>query len=90
MPSLFLNDLDFVCLTQYTVPPRKKAKTPAPKLWKLPTFNMLNIDNFHFKGAFNIPLGLNNSDSFALFRLFFTNKIVDNIVEWINMYTEHH
>ena len=90
MPSSFSNDFDFVRPTQYTVPLGKKAKTPAPKPWKLPTFDALYINNFHLKGASNIPLGLDNSNPFALFQLFFTDEMVDNIVEWTNMYAEHH
>ena len=86
MPSTFSNDLDFVRPTQYVVPPGKKAKTPAPKPWKLPPFNALHINDFHLSSASNLPLGIDNSDPLALFRLFFTDKIVENIAEWTNAY----
>ena len=81
MPSTSSNDLDFVRPTQYVVPPGKNAKTPAPKPWKLPPFNALHINDFHLSGASNLPLGVDNSDPLALFRLFFTDEMVENIAE---------
>jgi hypothetical protein len=57
--------------------------------WKLPTFKPLQINDFYLKGTPNLPPDVNNNDLLALFRLFFTNKIVDNIINWTNLYAEY-
>ena len=46
MPQAFSNDIDLVCLTQYTVPSGKKAKQPVPEPWILPVFKPLQINDF--------------------------------------------
>ena len=88
MPTTYSNDIDLVRPTQYTVPPGKKAKQPAPEPWILPAFKPLQIDDFQLQGEPCLPRNVDNSDPLALFRLFFTNKIMDNIMEWINAYVE--
>ena len=89
MPSSFSNDVDLVRPTQYIIPPLKKAKNPAPAPWKLPTFKPLQINNFYLEGTPNLPPNVDNNDLLALFRLFITYKIVNNIINWTNLYIEH-
>jgi len=36
----------------------------------------------------NLPPNLNLHDPFTKFKLFFTNKIIDKLVEWTNKYAE--
>ena len=90
MPQAFSNDIDLVRPTQYTVPPGKKAKQPAPEPWILPVFELLQINDFQLQGAPNLPPNVDNSDPLALFRLFFTDEIMDNITAWTNAYVEQH
>jgi hypothetical protein len=44
------NDIDLVLPDQYIIPPTRKAKEPAPKPWKLPTFEPLQINDWHYRG----------------------------------------
>ena len=39
------NDIGFVPLTQYPVPPTRKAKGRPPKPWPLPAFEPLQIED---------------------------------------------
>ena len=74
-------DADLVQKTQYNVPLNKTAKTPPPKPWPLPNFEPLLIDNWHDHGSPNVPFGTDIHNPFKLFSLFFTDEIMDNLVE---------
>lgn len=90
MPSTFTNDIDFVEHTKYIVPPSKVAKKPPPEPWALPTFTPLQIDDYNDPGEPQIPPSLNRHNPLALFRLFFTDKIMDKMVKWINAHADAH
>ena len=75
------NDIDLVQPTQYNVPPNQVAKKPPPKLWKLPDFEPLQIDDFNDHGTPNLPPTLDRNDPFAIFSQFFTSEIMDKLVE---------
>ena len=82
------NDRDVVQPTQYKVLPNRVAKKLPPELWELPDFEPLHIDDFDDHGTPNLPPTLNRHDPFAIFSQFFTGKIMDKLVEWINKYAE--
>jgi hypothetical protein len=48
----------------------------------------LHIANFNNYGTPNLPPNLDLQDPLAIFRLFFTDKIMDKLAEWINKYAE--
>ena len=81
-------DADLVQKTQYNVPPNKTAKIPPPKPWPLPNFEPLLIDDWHDHGSPNVPFGTDIHDPFKLFSLFFTDELMDKLVEWTNKHTE--
>jgi hypothetical protein len=75
------NDIDFVPPTQYSIPPTRKAKEPPPQPWPLPSFEPLRVANFDDHGTPNLPPNLDRHDTLAIFKLFFTNKIMDKLAE---------
>ncbi|KAF2807300.1 uncharacterized protein BDZ99DRAFT_522917, partial [Mytilinidion resinicola] len=38
----------------------------------------------------SMPSGLNRHNPMAIFKLFFTNKIMEKMVQWINEHAEQH
>jgi hypothetical protein len=54
----------------------------------LPYFEPLHIANFDDYGTLNLPPDLYLYDPLAIFKLFFTNKIIEKLMEWINKYAE--
>jgi len=82
------NDIDLVQPTQYNVRPNRIAKEPPPEPWPLPDFEPFHIDDFDDHGKPNLPPGVNYSDPFAIFSQFFTDEIMDKLVEWTNKYAE--
>ena len=81
------NDIDYV---KWKDPCTKKSKNPPPEPWALPPFTPLQIDDYYDLGEPSISPSLDRHDPLAIFRLFFTNKILERIVEWTNKYTETH
>ena len=81
-------DADLVQKTQYNVPPNKTAKTPPPKPWPLPHFEPLYIDNQDDHGSPNLPSDVDQHDPYELFSLFFTEDIINKLIEWTNKYIE--
>jgi len=69
-------------------PRTKKSKNPPLEPWALPIFTPLRIDDYWDLGEGAVPLGINYSDPLALFRLFFTDKMLDKMAGWTNTYTE--
>ena len=82
------NDIDFVLPTQYSIPPTQKAKEPPLQPWPLPSFKPLHIANFNDHGTLNLPPDVDLHDPLIIFKLFFTDKIMDKLTKWINKYTE--
>ena len=83
MPATFFNNINFI---KKDPKPKKKPKQPplAPQL--VPAFKPLQIDNYNNYRAPNIPTSLNQHNPLTVFRLFFSNIIVDKMVDWINKY----
>jgi hypothetical protein len=89
MPSnrAFL-DPDIIQPTKYIVPLTRIAKELPPEPWRLPKFEPFIIDDYNAYSEPILPLNTNISDLMALFNLFYTDKIMDKLVEWTNAYTD--
>ena len=83
-------DLDVVKPTKYIVPPTRIAKEPPLEPWELPKFKPYVIDDYNAHGEPNLPNYVDTSAPLELFKLFFTDKMMDKLVEWLNDYTEAH
>jgi len=82
------DDIDLVQPTQYHVPPYRIAKKSPPKPWPLPDFVPLNIHDFDDHGTANLPPDIDLHNPLELFSQFFTDNIIDKLVEWTNEFTE--
>ena len=74
--------------TKYFVPLTRVAKKPPPKPWPLPKIDAFIIDDYKAYGEPYLPPNTNRTDLMALFNLFYTNKIIDKLMEWINVYID--
>ena len=81
-------DADLVEPTQYNVRPNQTAKKPCPKPWPLPKFKPLHIDDWDDHGSPNLPPGVDTHDPFELFKLFFTDELMDKLIAWTNEHAE--
>jgi Transposase IS4 len=54
----------------------------------LPEFEPLYINNFDDYSTLNLPPNIDPHNPFNLFSLFFTDNIIDKLVEWTNKYVE--
>jgi len=54
----------------------------------LPEFKPLYINNFDDHGTPNLPPDVDPHNPFDLFSLFFTDDIIDKLVEWTNKHVE--
>ena len=72
-----LNDINFIIKDPK---PTKKPKEPPLEPWPLSAFEPMQIDDYNNLGEPNIPTSLNRHNPMALFRLFFTNEIVERMV----------
>ena len=80
-PNRTSNGTDFVQPARYNVRLNWVAKKPPPEPWELPDFEHLHIDDFDNHDTPNLPPTLDRSDPFAIFGQFFTDEIVDKLVE---------
>jgi Transposase IS4 len=84
------NDIDFVQPTQYPISKNRVAKRPPPEPEPLPTFKPLPILNENQYGQPKLPAYINNQDPAQLFRLFWTDELMDQLVEYTNKNAELH
>ena len=84
------NDIDFVPYTQHPKHASQKSRNPPPEPWPLPDFEPLPIKNKNTYGKPNLPSNVDNSDPLQLFKLFFTDEILDQLVEYTNRNAELH
>ena len=78
------NDEDFVPATVY---PKRTKTTHVPELpndRSPPQFDPLPINNICPQGAPNLPPGLDDSDALEIFRLFFTDELMELLVHCTN------
>ena len=83
MLATFSNNINFV---KKDLKPKKKPKQPPPAPQPVPAFEPLQIDDYDDHGAPNIPASLDQHDPLAIFRLFFSDIMVDKMVDWTNKY----
>jgi len=81
------NDIDYV---KWKDPRTKKSKQPPPEPWAVPPFTPFRIDNYWDLGEGAVPQGTDRGDPLALFRLFFTDEMLDKMAGWTNAYAEAH
>ena len=84
------NDIDFVPYTQHPKYASQKSQNPPPEPWPLPDFEPLFIENENTYGKPNLPSNINNSDPLQLFKLFFTDEIMDQLIQYTNRNAELH
>ena len=89
MPSncAFL-DPDIVQPTKYIVPPTRVAKELPPEPWQPPKFKPFVIDDYNAHSKPILPPNTNTSDPMALFNLFYTDEIMNKLMEWTNAYAD--
>ena len=78
------NDEDFVPQTQYPNRATRAKKKPPPAPSALPDFNPVPIDNNNTYGRPNIPDYIDASDPYTIFKLFFTDELLDKLAEFTN------
>ena len=66
----------------------RPKKKPPPKPLVLPNFDPVPINNNTTYRRPNIPEYINTSDPYAIFRLFFIDKLLDKLAEFINRNAE--
>jgi hypothetical protein len=71
---------------QYIVPKNKRAKIPPPEPWELPDFAPLPIDLPYTDGAPNLPPYIDPTDPLALFKLIWTDELLEELAAHINEY----
>jgi hypothetical protein len=66
----------------------EQKKKPPLVLLVLPNFDLVLIDNNNTYGRPNILDYINTSDPYAIFKLFFIDKVLDGLAEFINKNVE--
>jgi len=84
------NDEDFVKPTRYNIPPTRTAKNPPLKPWPLPKFHPLKIKNDNIYGSSNLPADVDLHDPYQIFKLFWTDELLNMLAEYTNKYMELH
>jgi len=84
------NDIDFVQPTQYPKLPRGFARKPPPEPLPLPDFEPLLIDNKNTYGTLKLPANVDASNPYQIFKLFWTDELLDKLAEYTNRNAELH
>jgi len=80
------NDYDFIPSTQYK--PTKKQPSDFSPLKLIPRFEAINLH--HINGSSQVPNTIDSSSLEALFTLFFTDLVIDRIVQCMETCWEEH
>ena len=78
------NNIDLVQPTKYPIPKGQIAKKPSPGPKPLPPFKPLLIYNTNEYRQPNLLPHINNKDPIQLFKLFQTDKVVNQLIEYTN------
>ena len=78
------NDEDFVPPTQYPKLLRRMKKKPPPAPNLLPYFEPLPIYNENIYGTPKLPHYIDSGDPYQIFKLFWTDELLDKLVKFIN------
>ena len=84
------NDIDLVQPTQYPMSKNQGLKKLPPAPETLPAFTPLPIRNKNEYSKPNLPDYIDDKDPQQLFKLFWTDKLIDKLVEYINKNAELH
>ena len=84
------NDEDFVLPTVYPNQPAASKKKAPPQPGPLPDFVPLHINNNNKYGRPNLPHNVDPGDAYGIFKLFFTDELLDKLVDFTNRYAELH
>src|SRR5437868_1839937 len=82
------NDEDFVPPTQYPKHPKKTKRKAPPEPKPVPNFNPLPISNNNLYRRLNILEEVNASNPYAIFKLFFTDKLLERLAQYTNCNAE--
>ena len=82
------NDKDFVPLTKYSKWLKRIKKKAPPEPNPVPNFNPLPINNDNLYRHPNLLKEINAGDPYAIFKLFFIDKLLDKLAEYINCNAE--
>ena len=78
------NDEDFVLPTVYLNQPAGSKKKAPPQPRPLPDFVPLYINNNNKYRRPNIPYNVDLGDVYGIFKPFFTNKLLNKLVNFTN------
>ena len=78
------NDEDFVLPTVYTTQPAGLKKKAPPQPGPLPDFVPLHINNDNEYGRPNLPHDVDPGDAYSIFKLFFTDELLNKLVNFTN------
>ena len=82
------NDKDFVLPTVYPNQPASLKKKAPPQPGPLPDFVPLYINNNNKYRHLNLPYNINLGDAYSIFKLFFTNELLNKLINFTNKYIE--
>jgi hypothetical protein len=82
------NDKAFVPQTQHPKRAIRRKKRPPPKPSALLDFDLVPINNNITYRCPSIPEYINISDLYIIFKLFFIDKLLDKLAEFINLNAE--
>src|SRR5438552_1839929 len=78
------NDEDFVPATEYPTITKNTRIPELPNDRSPPEFDPLPINNECHYGKPNLPPGLDDSNALEIFKLFFTDELMDLLVHYTN------
>jgi hypothetical protein len=78
------NDKDFVLPTIYLNQPASSKKKAPPQPRPLPNFMPLYINNNNKYRRLNLLHNVNLGDAYSIFKLFFTNELLNKLVNFTN------
>ena len=84
------NDIDFVEPPKYKILPSWKVKKRSLEPWLLPNFESLHIDNPLRNGRAKLPNDVNTEDPYQIFKLIYTDELLEELTVHINKYAKLH
>ena len=84
------NDADLVKPDEYIVLKNKKAKTLLSELWPLPEFKPLPVEYPYTYSAPNLLPDIDPTNPLALFKLIWTDDLLEELAAHINKYAKLH
>ncbi|KAF2182038.1 hypothetical protein K469DRAFT_691650 [Zopfia rhizophila CBS 207.26] len=88
MTNWYRIDDDLVEKVDEVDPAKKRNKPPLPDAAPPPPWDPLYIENPNQRGFANLPPGINKESPIELFKLFFTDDLVDKLCVYTNRNAE--